>query len=186
MYLVTFLNTQDFNQTLATQESKLEEYDALVILGGYGVLSNLCSGWQFPSPEAKAEQERIQEVCDLIEPNQDLKEVVIRFHRAGKALAMCGTATLIAPLLLQDNNPNHQKVKVYFGRAKSVLLHRQRNQLDDISESVEEQESNGFYFDDGYNLYTTPATFISLDPAEHLVYNSIEIMLGDMQRREKL
>ena len=99
---------------------------------------------------------------------------------------MCGTATLIAPLLLQDNNPNHQKVKVYFGRAKSELSQRQRNQLDDISESVEEQESNGFYFDDGYNLYTTPATLISLDPVEHLVYNSIENMLGDMQRRGKL
>ena len=78
-------------------------------------MSNLCSGWQFPSPEAKAEQERIQEVCDLIEPNQDLKEVVRLFHRAGKALAMCGTAALIAPLLLPRNLTLQRKIKVYFG-----------------------------------------------------------------------
>ena len=154
----------------------MEEYDALVIPGGSGVLSNLCS----------------VQGGNKIVPNQDLKEVVRLFHREGKALAMCGTAALIAPLLLPRNLTLQRKVKVYFGPAKSALSQSatklwQQNHLEEVAESVD--EADGFFFDHGYNLYTTPASWteqdiLHPDPEQrkkyHLVYSVIKRMLDVM------
>ena len=127
-----------------------------------------------------------------IVPNQDLKEVVRLFHREGKALAMCGTAALIAPLLLPRNLTLQRKVKVYFGPAKSALSQLatklwQQNHLEEVAESVD--EADGFFFDHGYNLYTTPASWteqdiLNPDPEQrkkyHLVYSVIKRMLDVM------
>ena len=154
----------------------MEEYDALVIPGGSGVLSNLCS----------------EQGGNQFEPHQDLKEVVRLFHREGKALAMCGTATLIAPLLLPDSYLNQRKVKVYFGPPKSALSQSatkwwQQNHLEEVAESVD--EADGFFFDHGYNLYTTPASWteqdiLHPDPEQrkkyHLVHSVIKRMIDVM------
>ncbi len=118
---------------LALSECKVEEFDTLMIPGGFGVAVNLSSFG------------KDQENCTV---NKELRELVLEFYRAKKPIG----ATCIAPAVLGKIFQGEAVVSMTLGKDKDSNMHLSSMGMNAESAAVDE-----CVCDEENRVFTTPA-----------------------------
>jgi len=151
----------------------VDDYEALVIPGGFGAAKNLCTYAVSETPE--------------VDP--DLRTVLNSFREAGKPIAMCCIAPILAAMVLCSKDEG-KSVKLTLGRREASEAEAEAgmswpysssamDKAADMGATVEEAGVEDFVVDEENRVFTTPAFMCDGAPF-HLVHDGIEKMVKAM------
>lgn len=150
----------------------VDDYEAVILPGGVGALSNLCT----------LGASSVQKV------NEDIKTVLFKFHAAKKPIGMCGVSLIIAGMVFSSgvdemDGKIKDPIKITLGSGSTLstdeTVAKTIEKIKQMRINLVECNTNEICVDQANKIVTTPA-FMHGSASFHDIHDGIKNMVNKL------